>query len=133
MKHINKTSLIQFIKFSIVGVSNTLISLAIYYVFLWINPALYLLGNILGWIVSVANSFLWNYLFVFHSEFKGFINLGKKLCKTYISYASTFILSTVLLYIEVEILFLSAIICPIINLGITIPLNFILNKFWAFR
>ena len=56
-----------------------------------------------------------------------------KLGKTYLSYGITFVLSTVLLYLEVDIFCWSAVISPIINLMITIPLNFFLNKFWAFR
>ena len=47
----------QFIKFGLVGISNTAISLAVYYIFLWINHSLYLVGSIVGFIVSVANSF----------------------------------------------------------------------------
>ena len=36
--------LMQFIKFGLVGVSNTAVSMAVYYIFLWISPDLYMLG-----------------------------------------------------------------------------------------
>ena len=58
----------QFIKFGIVGVSNTLISLAVYYIFVWIDPGLYLWGNVAGWVVSVLNAFYWGNQVVFKSE-----------------------------------------------------------------
>jgi putative flippase GtrA len=50
----------QFIKFGLVGVSNTLISLAIYYLVICINQNWYIVGNTLGWVVGVANAFFWN-------------------------------------------------------------------------
>ncbi len=130
---INRGDIIQFIKFGMVGVSNTIISLAIYYVFLWVDPSLYLIGNIVAGIVSVANSFLWNHCFVFTDTYEGIQDIVKKIIKTYVSYGGTFLLSTVLLYVEVDVLKLSAVVCPIVNLIVTIPLNFLLNKFWTFR
>lgn len=57
MKIPQKDTVIQFLKFGMVGVSNTAISLLIYYFFLWLSEELYLVGSIVGWIVSVANSF----------------------------------------------------------------------------
>lgn len=47
----------QFIKFGLVGVSNTAVSMAVYYIFLWISPDLYMVGSILGTILSIANAF----------------------------------------------------------------------------
>ena len=55
----------QFIKFGLVGVSNTAVSMAVYYIFLWISPDLYMFGSILGTILSIANAFFWNDKFVF--------------------------------------------------------------------
>lgn len=37
MKFLSSQTVIQFIKFGMVGISNTLLSLAVYYVFLWID------------------------------------------------------------------------------------------------
>ena len=56
----------QFLKFGVVGVGNTLLSLAVYYLFIWINPRLYQAGNAVGWVVSVANAFYWNNKYVFY-------------------------------------------------------------------
>lgn len=133
MKFLRKEDIIQFLKFGIVGISNTLISLAVYYIFLWVDKRLYLIGNIVGWIISVANAFLGNNKFVFSSEGSGWKSTLTRIGKTYLSYGATFLISTVLLYIEVDVLHWSAVLCPIINLLITIPANFLLNKFWTFR
>lgn len=119
----------QFIKFGIVGLSNTFISLAIYYVLIYLNIN-YILANTIGFIISVLNSYYWNNKFVFKKSQSG--NL-KPLLKTFMSYGATFILSTILLFIMVDYLNISKLIAPILNLVITIPLNFLLNRFWAFK
>jgi len=130
---INKTTIFQFVKFGIVGVSNTAISLIVYYIIYWINPEWYMIGNIAGWVISVSNAFFWNNRYVFKSQSEGMRQLLKRIGKTYLSYGATFLMSTAFLYVEVDILHWSAVICPIINLVLTIPLNFLLNKFWTFH
>ena len=130
---INKTTIFQFVKLGIVGVSNTAISLIVYYIIYWINPEWYMIGNIAGWVISVSNAFFWNNRYVFKSQSEGMRQLLKRIGKTYLSYGATFLMSTAFLYVEVDILHWSAVICPIINLVLTIPLNFLLNKFWTFH
>jgi putative flippase GtrA len=112
-----------------VGVSNTLISLAIYYIFVFISKDLYNVGYTVGFVVSVLNAYFWNNKFVFKKSQEG---NTKPLIKTFISYGSTFLLGMVLLNVMVKHFGISEYIAPIINLLITIPINFLLNKFWVF-
>ena len=133
--------LAQFIKFGLVGVSNTAVSmagvffffLAVYYIFLWISPDLYMVGSVLGTILSIANAFFWNDKFVFTGNANDWRSKLKRLGKTYVSYGGTSILSNVLLWIEVTFFSVSKTIAPIVNLLVTIPLNFIINKLWTFK
>lgn len=119
---------IQFIKFGIVGLSNTAIGLGAYYIFLWLGCH-YLAANVLSWIISVFNAFYWNNKYVFKSDKAWTVAL----LKTYISYGTSFLAGTFLLYSLVEWMAVSAIMAPVISLAITIPMNFLLNKFWTFR
>lgn len=121
---------IQFIKFCVVGVSNTLIALVIYYVFVIIDKDLYIVGNSVGFVVSVLNAYYWNNKYVFKKNEKSTI---KTLTRTFTAYGSTFLLSTVFLYLMVHKMGISEMIAPLINLIITIPLNFIINKLWTFK
>ena len=125
--------ILQFIKFGLVGVSNTFVSMAIYYLFLWIDEDLYMLGSVLGTVLSIANAFIWNDLFVFRGNERDAKSVLLRLGKTYVSYGGTSILSNVLLWAEVALLHISKVYAPIINLLITIPLNFLINKLWTFR
>lgn len=123
----------QFVKFGLVGVSNTVVSMAVYYLVLWIDEDLYMVGSVLGTIVSIANAFIWNDLFVFTGNPKDFKSVMKRLGKTYVSYGGTSALSTVMLWVEVTFFGVDRAFAPIVNLLVTIPLNYLINKFWTFK
>ena len=123
-----KRTFIQFIKFGIVGLSNTAIGLGTYYLFLFLDFH-YMIANILSWVISVFNAFYWNNRYVF----KNSTALCTALVRTYISYGFSFLFGCVVLYILVEWCGISDKIAPLLTLVITIPLNFVLNKFWTFR
>ncbi len=128
-----KKGIIQFIKFGTVGAINTVLSYAI------TNGAYYLLhlheqiSNIIAFVITVFISFMLNGRFVF-TENKEERNFWKSLLKVYASYSITGVfLTAILLYIEEELLGIPHYIATLMNLLVTIPLNFILNKFWAYK
>ena len=123
----------QFVKFGLVGVSNTLVSWAVYYLFLWLNEDLYMAGTVAGTVVSIYNAFFWNDRFVFKGGDRDRKSRLKRLGKTYVSYGFTSLLGIALVWIEVNLLGISKALAPIVTLVVTIPLNFLINKFWTFR
>lgn len=128
-----KNSIVQFIKFGLVGFSNTFISYIVYLVLIYFN-IYYLYASIVGFIVSVINSFYWNNKYVFRNNCSSFKEILIIFIKTFISYAGTgLVLANILLYFWIDIFKIHEFIAPLINLIITIPLNFLLNKFWAFK
>lgn len=134
-------NLIQFTKFGIVGLSNTAIGYLIYAISLKALRVGHLFPNVdiyiaqfVMFLLSVLWSFYWNNRAVFTAENGEVRNIFMALIKTYVSYAFTSLfLSEVLLLLWVNILGISEYIAPIINLIITVPLNFIIQKFWAFK
>ena len=124
--------LVQFIKFGIVGLSNTLISYVVYIAGVRLGMH-YLLASVLGFVISVLNSFYWNNKYVFGKGKEG-RNLLQTLLKTFLAYAFTgLVLANILLYVWVDVLEISEYLGPLINLAVTVPLNFVINKLWAFR
>lgn len=131
----------QFIRFGIVGVSNTVISYLLYsgsLLFFQRNNLFasfdYVVAQVIAFILSVLWAFYWNQKKVFTMKEGESRSVWKSLLKTYVSYGFTgLLLSTFLLYIWIDVLGISDFIAPLINLLITVPLNFIINKFWAFR
>lgn len=132
-------NLVQFVKFGIVGVSNTVVSYVInVLVLLMMRPMDvswdYFVGNVVSFLLSVLWSFYWNNKYVFTLEEGQSRSMGKALLKTYISYGFTgIILNNILSWIWVSVLGISKYIAPIINLLASVPINFFMNKLWAFK
>lgn len=127
-----RRTLVQFFKFGVVGLSNTLISYLIYALLVWLG-VYYITANVAAFIVGVLNSFFWNHKYVFKDESGGGRNLIHALIKTYLSYAFTgLVVANVLLYICIDLYGVSEYVAPLFSLLITVPLNYILNKLWAF-
>lgn len=156
-------AVIQFIKFGIVGVSNTLVNYLVYLLFFSIGVP-YLIANALGFIVSVLNAYFWGSRFVFKEDKTRQRRVWwKVLLKTYASYLLGFFINSFLLWVWVDAVnvgqycgfvgdminavtgiagiqpkeftaeTLSGIIGPIINIFVVVPINFVINKFWAYR
>ncbi len=136
------SGLIQFVKFGIVGMSNTAISYGIdmfrYYVLFahvsWPENAKILIAATLAFILSVTNSYYWNNRYVFGSgERKTAVQHLAAYLRAVMCYALTGLLIGPALKLWLNgrgmQYWLSSIAC----LVVTIPLNFVMNKFWAFR
>ena len=132
-------TLVQFVKFGVIGVSNTLVSYALnVLVLLILRPYHlswdYVAGNVVAFVLSVLWSFYWNQRFVFTDDGGEKRNLWWTLLKTYLAYGFTgIVLNNLLSYVWINRLGVSKFVAPLINLIISVPLNFIINKFWAFR
>lgn len=130
---------VQFVKFGIVGVSNTAISYFLYVGILFLLQGLawkfdYILANVVSFSISVVWSFYWNNKYVFKKAENSRRNPWKALGKCFLSYGFTgFILENVLSCFWIEWVGISKYVAPLINLVFTVPTNFLLNKLWAFR
>ena len=124
----------DFIKFGLVGVVNTFTSYGI------VNTCFYVfhiheqISNIIAFILSVIVSFTLNSIFVFKKKPNSIKDLLYTLGKTYLSYAFTgLFLTAILIEIECNKIGIPLYIASLMNLVLTVPINFILNKFWAFK
>jgi len=123
----------QFVKFGIVGFSNTAIGYVVYSFCIWIGMH-YLLANLLGFLISVLNAFYWSNRFVFAKQADEQRGLWSSFVKTVIAYASTgLLLNSILLWLLIDVLGFSDYVAPLVILMITVPTNFILNKYWSFK
>lgn len=132
-------TLVQFIKFGFVGVSNTVISYLLNVLTLLLLKPYnvswdYIAGNLVAFVLSVLWSFYWNNKFVFSIGKGQSRSLGRALLKTYVAYGFTgIVLNNILSAIWINKLGISKFVAPILNLIISIPLNFAINKLWAFK
>lgn len=123
----------QFVKFALIGVLNTAINYLIYVIFLLLGFH-YLVGQYVGFVVATLNSFFWNNRYVFQKSEGEKRNTLWALVKVFMSYGvSGIILTPLLLVFWCEVVHVSEYLAPILNIFIVTPLNFIMNKLWAFR
>ena len=132
---------VQFVKFGLVGVSNTAIhyggkQLGYYVLFAAIpnDKVKIILGTTLGFIASVINSYFWNNKYVFKSEGKKtFGEHAKAFLKMTSSYALSNLLLATLLEFWLRGLGIPYWLASLLTLVVTVPLNFFMNKLWVFR
>jgi len=123
---------IQFCKFGLVGVLNNIIALSVYYIMVFFNSRLYLLGNALGFLISTLNAYFMNSRFVFSRQTEN-QRQWRQIGKTYAVYVCSLLISTLILYILVDHLQISNKLAPICSLMVTVPFNFLMNKFWVYQ
>lgn len=135
-----KRTFIQFIKFGIVGVSNTLVSYLLNLLCLFLLDKYdvaydYVIANTVAFVLSVMWSFYWNERFVFTEKQDSYqSNRLVRLLKMYLSYGFTgIILNNVLSFLWISVLGISKVIAPLINSAVGVPINYVLNKKWTFE
>ena len=135
-----KKAFIQFIKFGIVGVSNTLVSYLLNLLCLFLLDKYdvaydYVIANTVAFVLSVLWSFYWNERFVFTEKQDSYqSNRLVRLLKMYLSYGFTgIILNNVLSFLWISVLGISKVIAPLINSVIGVPINYVINKKWTFE
>lgn len=131
--------LLQFVKFCLVGVSNTIVSYVLYAGIIFLLHDLswrqdYIFANVTSFTLSILWSYYWNNKYVFKVEDTGKRKMWKALGKCFLVYGFTgYILDNVLSYIWIQRLGFSRYIAPLCNLPFSVPVNYLLNKLWAFK
>lgn len=147
----------QIVSFGLVGILNTIVSQIVYMICVGVGLH-YIAANVIGFIISVFHAYLWQTKLVFKED----ENLEKRvwwqvLLKTFAAYAFTgLVLNNVFLVLWIDVIrierFTPAItelvnrfgvqienrdlavtIAPLLNIVINVPINFVINKFWAYR
>lgn len=125
----------EIIRYLIIGVLTTVVSLATYYILVYtvFNPNVPLelqITNIISWIVSVTFAYFTNRRYVFKLKEKRTL---KEIVKFYLSRVSTLLLDMLMMYILVSLLKFNDKIIKLIVQILVIVLNYILSKFLVFK
>lgn len=146
----------QLIKFGMVGLFNTFLSMAIYNLLYHLFGTSYHFANVMQFVISVFSAYLLQSTFVFKKEEAEKRVWWKALIKTYISYALTgLVLTEILLTLWIDVIKIENYIgffvelasdfgvnmtahdmavtmAQVINIFFTVPINFLLNKKWTY-
>lgn len=149
-----RNGIVQFTEFALVGGLNSVISWIVYAACIRLGLH-YIPAVVVGFSVSMINATFWNRKVVFKKDRQPW---WKSFVRTYIAYSVTALfLNGLLLHLWIDVLEigkyftpayrwlsgkgirlessrrLAEYSMPFFNYGITAPLNYFLNKFWAFR
>lgn len=118
----------QLIKYSVVGLFNTTIGLAVIFLFYNIFHVNYIVSNIFGYLAGLINSFIWNKRWTFHSE----KHYSKEIFPFLIVFALSFLLNLIVVVLSVELLQINPNIAQILGITAYSLCNFFINKYWTF-
>jgi putative flippase GtrA len=118
----------KFIKFSLVGVVNTVVFYGIYYVLLQVG-LVYAIALTVSNIVAIANSYVLNKLFTFKTKEKSF----KETVRFFIVAGIQYLLNLLIVHVCVSFIGISATLAGVIAIGITVFISYFGHKLWTFR
>jgi putative flippase GtrA len=128
-RHARTAVLVQFVKFGVVGVSNTLLTLVVYTLLLKVFGVLYLVASAIGFIVGAINGFVLNRRWTFREH------VGDSLTPVRWGIVQTCGLGIdeVLLYVLVHDAHLDKLIAQVGATVVVTVSTFFANRAWTFR
>lgn len=116
----------RFLKFVVVGASNTALSFLVYVVLVKLS-LYYILASIISYIAGILNSYILNTAFVFKEK-----KTRKNLFMFSSVYLSALLINLSLLYIMVDVFRIGPITGQILVTGLVMIYNYIMQKKWTF-
>ena len=129
----------QFLKFIVAGVAAAAANFAVYNLLLWAFSGwrweyTYVLAQLISYFISILVTFALSRRFVFNSPEERQVHWFKALLRMIAVYSFTgIVLNSMLSVLWVEVLLIPKTMVSILNDITAGPVNFLMNKFWAFR
>jgi putative flippase GtrA len=119
---------LQFVKFGIVGVSNTLISFAVYTLLLKVFGVWYVAASGIGFAVGAVNGFLWNRAWTF----RGHVGDALTPVRWFVVQTCGLLIDLGLVYVFVDAVGLDKLVGQAATTAIVTVLTFFVNRAWTF-
>ncbi len=130
LKKYDKNTLWQLVRFGIVGVINTLITLIVIYILQELLHVKYTTANLAGYIAGVINSFFWSKLWVFKKLNSNFM---REAVLFLVSFGICYGIQFVALLLLVEVLHMADTWAQLVSMVVYTLCNFALNKCITFK
>jgi putative flippase GtrA len=125
----NSKSIIQFVKFGIVGVSNTLLTAGVIWILMKVFYCSDYISNLAGYIIGLINSFIWNRKWTFESKSK----VGVTVFKFIVTFAISYLFQLGNLYLLLHFTHIDSYISQLLSIVVYTCINFVLNKYYTFK
>ncbi len=121
--------ILQFVKFGIVGVSNTVISFAVYILILKAFGVWYVAASGIGFAVGAINGFLWNRAWTF----RGHVGDALTPVRWFVVQSCGLLVNLALVYVFVDGVGLGKLTGQAATIAIVTVLTFFVNRAWTFK
>ena len=121
--------LLQFVKFGIVGVSNTLIAFAVYTLLLKVFGVWYVAASGIGFALGAVNGFLWNRAWTF----KGHVGDALTPVRWFVVQGCGLLLDLALVYALVDGAHLDKLVGQALTTLVVTVITFFVNRAWTFK
>jgi putative flippase GtrA len=128
-RHRRAAILVQFVKFGIVGVSNTLLTFLIYTLLLKVFGVWYLLASAIGFAAGAVNGFLLNRRWTF----RGHVGDARTPLRWTVVQSCGLGLNEALLYLWVDGIGLDKLLGQVFAIVVVTTTTFLANRAWTFR
>ena len=128
-RHRRAALLLQFLKFGIVGISNTLLTFVIYTLLLKVFGVWYLAANAIGFAAGAVNGFLLNRRWTF----RGHVGDARTPLRWMVVQTCGLALSEALLFFWVDTVGLDKILAQVFAIAVVTVVTFLANRAWTFR
>jgi putative flippase GtrA len=128
-RHRSAALLLQFMKFGIVGVSNTLLTFVVYTLLLKVFGVWYLLASAIGFAAGAVNGFLLNRRWTF----RGHVGDARTPLRWTVVQGCGLGLNEALLYLWVEGVGLDKLLGQAFATAVVTVITFLANRAWTFR
>ncbi len=129
LRVLNMQLLAQFVKFGLVGVSNTLITFLLYTLLLKVFGVWYVAASGIGFAVGAVNGFLWNRAWTF----KGHVSDALTPVRWFVVQSCGLLVNLGLVYLFVDGAGLDELVGQGFTIVIVTVLTFFANRAWTFR
>ena len=119
---------LKFIKFSLVGVVNTVVFYSIYYILLQLGMR-YAVSLTIGNVIAIFNSYVLNKTFTFKTKKKSV----KETMKFLIVAGAQYLLNLLIVHVCVNFIRISAELAGLIAISISVFVSYFGHKLWTFR
>jgi putative flippase GtrA len=119
----------QFVKFGLVGVSNTLLTLLVYTLLLKVLGLWYVAASAIGFAVGAVNGFLWNRAWTF----RGHVGDALTAVRWFVVQGCGLLGNSALVFLFVDGAGVGKLAAQGLTIAIVTVLTFIANRSWTFR
>lgn len=119
----------QFLKYSIVGITNSIIGFGTIFIVYNFFHANYILANIFGYALGLVNSFVWNKKWTFKST----RHSSKEVTPFILIFLLSYAVNLITVIASVEFLKIEENVSQVIGMCFYTATNFLSNRRWTFR